>query len=144
MGGVWHCHCCRHQADVAHAYQVLRRGGVKEDKIITMMYDDIAHNEQNPHPGKLFNRPGGDNVYEGVKIVSDTSVTLTASSAAAIPITSPPRSRSSAAAVGGAACSGRSFADAQGAPPPLWLAGLLWRACERKELPGSAGWEPGG
>uniref|UniRef100_A0A158P7M2 Legumain n=1 Tax=Angiostrongylus cantonensis TaxID=6313 RepID=A0A158P7M2_ANGCA len=33
----------RHQADVAHAYQLLKRKGVPEDNIIVMMYDDIAN-----------------------------------------------------------------------------------------------------
>lgn len=49
---------------------MLRRGGVKPDNIITMMYDDIAHNQQNPHPGKIFNRPNGENVYVDIPIVS--------------------------------------------------------------------------
>eukprot|EP00884_Botryococcus_braunii_P000248 jgi/Botrbrau1/10223/Bobra.0362s0013.1 len=57
----------RHQADVLHAYQVLRRGGVPEDHIVLMIQDDLAHNEFNPHPGKIFNKPRGPNVYEGVK-----------------------------------------------------------------------------
>ncbi|XGW02898.1 hypothetical protein V3C99_014714 [Haemonchus contortus] len=58
----------RHQADVGHAYHTLKRHGLAEDNIIVMMYDDIAHNKQNPYPGKMFNRPHGDNVYEGLKI----------------------------------------------------------------------------
>ncbi|KAL4426127.1 hypothetical protein ABPG77_002713 [Micractinium sp. CCAP 211/92] len=58
----------RHQADICHAYQILRHGGVREDRIITMMYDDIAGHPSNPHPGKLFNRPQGPDVYTGVKI----------------------------------------------------------------------------
>ncbi|KDD72820.1 C13 peptidase, partial [Helicosporidium sp. ATCC 50920] len=58
----------RHQADVAHAYQVLRKGGIKEDRIITLMYNDVANNAANPHPGKLFNKPGGGDVYDGVVV----------------------------------------------------------------------------
>jgi len=63
----------RHQADVAHAYQVLKEGGIPEDNIITFMYDDIANARQNPFPGKLFNAPTpkgtpGRDVYAGVKI----------------------------------------------------------------------------
>ncbi|GAB4819104.1 hypothetical protein N2152v2_006150 [Parachlorella kessleri] len=58
----------RHQADVAHAYQVLLRGGLKAEHIITLMFDDIAHNPENPHKGQLYNRPGGEDVYSGVKI----------------------------------------------------------------------------
>jgi len=58
----------RHQADVAHAYHVLIDHGVKADNIITMMYDDVANDEDNPFPGKLFNQPHGVDVYKGVKI----------------------------------------------------------------------------
>lgn len=54
------------QADVCHAYQVLKRGGLKDENIIVLMYDDIAYNEENPRPGVIINSPHGDNVYEGV------------------------------------------------------------------------------
>ena len=47
----------RHQADIAHAYKSLTASGVPADNIITFMYDDIAKNFENPHPGKLFNHP---------------------------------------------------------------------------------------
>lgn len=53
----------------AQAYQVLRKGGIKEDRIITLMYNDVANNAANPHPGKLFNKPGGGDVYDGVVVV---------------------------------------------------------------------------
>lgn len=49
----------RHQADVYHAYQILRNGGYQQDHIVVMAYDDIANNPENPMPGKVFNRPGG-------------------------------------------------------------------------------------
>lgn len=55
--------------DVLQAYQVLKRGGVKEENIIVMMQDDIAHNYMNPHPGKVYNKPNGQDVYEGVPLV---------------------------------------------------------------------------
>ncbi|KAI6192062.1 Legumain [Aphelenchoides bicaudatus] len=58
----------RHQADICHAFHVLKNHGVQEENIITMMYDDIANNPENPYPGKIFNRPNGPDVYEGVKI----------------------------------------------------------------------------
>jgi len=58
----------RHQADACHAYQVLRRHGFPEDRIITLMYDDIANNQNNPTPGKVINHPLGADVYAGVKI----------------------------------------------------------------------------
>ncbi|PIO59850.1 peptidase C13 family protein, partial [Teladorsagia circumcincta] len=58
----------RHQADVGHAYHTLKRHGLADENIIVMMYDDIAKNQQNPYPGKMFNKPHGDDVYEGLKI----------------------------------------------------------------------------
>ena len=58
----------RHHADVAHAYQIVRAGGVDPDNIITMMYNDVPFSSKNPFPGKLFNRPGDEapDVYDGV------------------------------------------------------------------------------
>jgi legumain len=56
----------RHQADVCHAYQILKRGGLKDENIIVFMYDDIAYNEENPYKGSIINKPDGPNVYEGV------------------------------------------------------------------------------
>uniref|UniRef100_A0A1I8AKU8 legumain n=1 Tax=Steinernema glaseri TaxID=37863 RepID=A0A1I8AKU8_9BILA len=58
----------RHQADVCHSYHVLLNHGIHPDRIITMMYDDIANNHDNPFPGQLFNSPNGGDVYKGVKI----------------------------------------------------------------------------
>ncbi|KAI8487685.1 hypothetical protein Bbelb_346780 [Branchiostoma belcheri] len=56
----------RHQADACHAYQILHRNGIPDDRIIVMMYDDIANNEENPTPGIIINRPNGTDVYKGV------------------------------------------------------------------------------
>ncbi|KAJ4954159.1 hypothetical protein NE237_030991 [Protea cynaroides] len=56
----------RHQADVCHAYQILRKGGLKDENIIVFMYDDIASSEDNPRPGVIINNPRGDDVYKGV------------------------------------------------------------------------------
>ncbi|KAI3917689.1 hypothetical protein MKW98_021451 [Papaver atlanticum] len=56
----------RHQADVCHAYQVLKKGGLKDENIVVFMYDDIAFNEKNPRPGVLINNPRGEDVYNGV------------------------------------------------------------------------------
>ncbi|XP_027180211.1 vacuolar-processing enzyme-like [Coffea eugenioides] len=56
----------RHQADVCHAYQILKRGGLKDENIVVFMYDDIAYNEENPRPGVIINSPHGDDVYQGV------------------------------------------------------------------------------
>ena len=77
----------RHQADVCHAYQVgdrrtdkykttrnilltlkvLHGHGVPDENMIVMMYDDIAYSPDNPHQGEIYNQPGGENVYAGVK-----------------------------------------------------------------------------
>jgi legumain len=56
----------RHQADVCHAYQILKKGGLKDENIIVFMYDDIAHNPENPYPGTIINHPEGSDVYHGV------------------------------------------------------------------------------
>ncbi|KAJ0986572.1 hypothetical protein J5N97_004928 [Dioscorea zingiberensis] len=56
----------RHQADVCHAYQILKRGGLKDENIIVFMYDDIAYNKENPRPGTIINQPDGSDVYKGV------------------------------------------------------------------------------
>ena len=54
------------KADVCHAYQILKRGGLKDENIIVFMYDDIAYSSENPYPGKIINKPDGPDVYEGV------------------------------------------------------------------------------
>ncbi|XP_056022820.1 uncharacterized protein LOC125649614 [Ostrea edulis] len=56
----------RHQADVCHAYQILKNHGIPDEQIVVMMVDDIADNKMNPTPGKIINRPDGDDVYHGV------------------------------------------------------------------------------
>ncbi|KAF9689474.1 hypothetical protein SADUNF_Sadunf01G0095900 [Salix dunnii] len=56
----------RHQADVCHAYQLLRKGGIKQENIVVFMYDDIAMHDLNPRPGVIINHPQGDDVYAGV------------------------------------------------------------------------------
>ena len=34
------------KADVCHAYQVLHKYGIPDERIVVMMYDDIAHNTE--------------------------------------------------------------------------------------------------
>ncbi|XP_065220540.1 legumain-like [Planococcus citri] len=58
----------RHQADICHAYQILRKNGFLAENIITMMYDDIANDKNNPTPGVIINSPNGTDVYKGVVI----------------------------------------------------------------------------
>ncbi|KMT12555.1 hypothetical protein BVRB_5g098010 [Beta vulgaris subsp. vulgaris] len=56
----------RHQADVCHAYQILKKGGLKDENIVVFMYDDIADNPLNPRKGVIINHPKGEDVYAGV------------------------------------------------------------------------------
>ncbi|CAG0883948.1 unnamed protein product [Cyprideis torosa] len=67
----------RHQADICHAYQIVHAHGIPDERIVVMMYDDIAFNKmqssmyalefvRNPTPGILLNHPNGPNVYQGV------------------------------------------------------------------------------
>lgn len=55
----------RHQADLCHAYKVLIQHGLHPEHVVTMLFDDVAHAEDNPFPGELFNRPDGEDVYKG-------------------------------------------------------------------------------
>jgi len=57
----------RHQSDVCHAYQILHKFGFEQDKIVVMLYDDIAFAAQNPTPGVLINRLQGPNVYKNIQ-----------------------------------------------------------------------------
>lgn len=56
----------RHQADICHAYQLLKRGGLKDENIVVFMEDDIAYNPDNPYKGTIINQPHGEDVYHGV------------------------------------------------------------------------------
>ncbi|RZK01665.1 MAG: hypothetical protein EOO43_24120, partial [Flavobacterium sp.] len=63
----------RHQASAFHAYQILIGYSFPADNIITMAYDDIATDPDNPYMGQVFNKPTrfykpGKDVYAGVKI----------------------------------------------------------------------------
>lgn len=60
----------RHQADICHAYQIAHKNGIPDERIIVMMYDDLATNRQNPFPGQVYNKPtaageAGVDVYAG-------------------------------------------------------------------------------
>ncbi|XP_014274709.1 legumain [Halyomorpha halys] len=56
----------RHQADIYHAYHIVRRNRIPNENIVVMVNDDIAHHDSNPTPGVVINYPGGPNVYEGL------------------------------------------------------------------------------
>lgn len=51
---------------MCHAYQLLKRDGLKDENIVVFMYDDIADNDENPYPGTIINHPRGSDVYAGV------------------------------------------------------------------------------
>ena len=50
------CQCCK----------IVSNHGIPDENIVVMMFDDIANSEENPIPGKIFNRPHGPDVYAGV------------------------------------------------------------------------------
>ncbi|KER22073.1 hypothetical protein T265_14946, partial [Opisthorchis viverrini] len=56
------------QADVYHAYQVVRKHKVPAKNIITFAYDDIATNPKNPFQGKVFHDYEHEDVYKGMVI----------------------------------------------------------------------------
>ncbi|KER20768.1 hypothetical protein T265_10755 [Opisthorchis viverrini] len=58
----------RNQADVFHAYQVVRKNKVPAENIITLAYDDIAKHRKNPFKGKVFHDYEHEDVYKGVVI----------------------------------------------------------------------------
>ena len=62
------------QADVCHAYQVLKNGGMKDENIVVFMFDDIAHDPNNPRPGTIINHPLGADVYHGVPKVCSVHI----------------------------------------------------------------------
>ena len=73
----------RHHADACHAYQILKAGGVPADNIVTMMYDDVASDKENPFKGKLFNKPtkkgdAGVDVYRDGCAIDYTKKAVTA------------------------------------------------------------------
>jgi legumain len=54
------------QADICRAYQILQKGGIKEENIGVFMYDDVANSALNPRRGVIINHPEGEDVYAGV------------------------------------------------------------------------------
>jgi legumain len=56
----------RHQADIYHAYQIMKAGGLDDAHIVVMHYDDIGNSAENPKKGTVINSPTGSDVYHGV------------------------------------------------------------------------------
>lgn len=71
----------RFQSDVAHAYQRIISGGVPEEHIVSLSYDDVPGSERNPYPGTLFNeatgqKPGVDVNKNFTKSYTGATVTV--------------------------------------------------------------------
>ncbi len=58
----------RHHADVLGVYDILKRNGVPEEKIVLMVYDDIAYNRLNLKRGDIHNEIKGKNLYKDAEI----------------------------------------------------------------------------
>ncbi|XDV30014.1 hypothetical protein PO909_033021 [Leuciscus waleckii] len=61
----------KHQANVCLHYQILKNHPnepIPDEQIVVMMYDDIAHNGNNPCNGEILSVVDGSNVYSGVPI----------------------------------------------------------------------------
>jgi ABC-type branched-subunit amino acid transport system substrate-binding protein len=55
----------RHQSDALAVYTLLRDGGVADDHIILMIYDDVPFLPENPLRGDVHNVPRGKNLRAG-------------------------------------------------------------------------------
>lgn len=58
----------RHQADALYVYQLLKKNGYPDDRIILIMADDIADNPRNKKPGQIYARLNGENLYKDFQI----------------------------------------------------------------------------
>ncbi len=58
----------RHQSDALAHYQLLKKNGFTDERIILVVADDIAANEANPEQGLVVNVKEGPNVYETIQI----------------------------------------------------------------------------
>lgn len=56
----------RHQADVLHTYQLLKKNGFDDDHIILILADDLANNPSNVLSGVVRNEVEGEDLYENV------------------------------------------------------------------------------
>uniref|UniRef100_UPI003216CB86 C13 family peptidase n=1 Tax=uncultured Draconibacterium sp. TaxID=1573823 RepID=UPI003216CB86 len=58
----------RHQADVLHTYQLLKKNGFDDEHIVLIMADDLAFSESNALAGVVRNQPEGKNLYQNVVV----------------------------------------------------------------------------
>ncbi|XP_051754424.1 legumain-like [Ctenopharyngodon idella] len=56
----------QHQANVCCFYKIIKKHEIPDEQIVVMMYDDIAHNPQNPAKGVITSVVDDTNVYVGV------------------------------------------------------------------------------
>ena len=56
------------QADVCHAYRLLKQSGMTDDDIILMSFGDAAWDKNNAFPGQLFNRATNDSDSKAVDV----------------------------------------------------------------------------
>ena len=66
----------RHHADVLNIYQLLKRNGWPDDRIILILSDDIAQHANNKYKGEVRAYANGDDLYAGAEIDYSTD-TLT-------------------------------------------------------------------
>ncbi|MGQ1889683.1 C13 family peptidase [Thermophagus sp. OGC60D27] len=58
----------RHQADVLHAYQLLKQNGFSDEQIILIIEDDLGNSPNNALPGVVRNESDGGNLYVDVHV----------------------------------------------------------------------------
>lgn len=58
----------RHQADAYAMYQLLKRHGYDDDRILLVAEDNIAFDSRNLYSGRVFVTPGGEDVYAGLTV----------------------------------------------------------------------------
>lgn len=58
----------RHQADVLHTYQLLKKNGFDDGHILLILEDDLAWSSSNQFPGVVRNEPVGENLYQNVVV----------------------------------------------------------------------------
>lgn len=58
----------RHQADAIAMYQILKREGFPDNRIIMILEDNIAYDSNNLYPGIVRVEPYGENIYKDVKV----------------------------------------------------------------------------
>lgn len=75
----------RHIANVLSIYSMIKRRGIRDDRIILMLADDIACNARNVLPGTVFNHYNHElNVYDsdvevkyrGIEVTVDNFIRL--------------------------------------------------------------------